>query len=59
MFISTDSEDVLPYVDDLLHEGTEIGDHLHLPVPGLVHPIAVQVATIAVTVAVHHLLRVK
>ena len=59
MFISTDSAGALPHVDALLHEETEIGDHLRLPVPGLVRLIAVQVATTAVTVAVHLLLRAE
>lgn len=59
VFISTDSAGALPHVDALLHEETEIGDHLRLPVPGLVHLIAVQVATTAVTVAVHLLLRAE
>ena len=51
-----DSADALPHVADRLHDGIETGDHLHLPVPGLVHPTAVRVETIAVTAVRRHLL---
>ena len=51
-----DSADALPHVADRLHDGIETGDHLHLPVPGLVHPTAVRVETIAVTAVRRRLL---